>query len=65
MVIREDAQLKADDGIHLNWPKSFYSTGWWAEPGKIKINENYKERIEEIKHLFDKAWHTVIQPTIA
>ena len=52
----EDAQLKADDGIHLNWPKSFYSTGWWAEPGKIKMNENYKERIEEINHLFEKAW---------
>ena len=30
----EDAVLRSDDGIHLNWPSSFYKTGWWAEPGE-------------------------------
>ena len=32
----EDAALKADDGIHINWPNSYYNTGWWAEPGMTK-----------------------------
>ena len=32
----EDAAIKADDGIHINWPNSYYSTGWWAEPGETK-----------------------------
>ena len=30
----EDAALRIDDGIHLNWPASYYNTGWWAEPGE-------------------------------
>ena len=51
----EDAQLKADDGIHLNWPSSFYSTGWWAEPGKTKKNKEYDNKTEEITSLFSKA----------
>ena len=36
----EDAALKADDGIHLNWPRYFVQTGWWAEPGDIKKLKN-------------------------
>ena len=51
----EAAQLKADDGIHLNWPSSFYSTGWWAEPGKTKKNKEYNNKTEEITRLFSKA----------
>ena len=52
----EDAQLKSDDGIHINWPSSYYSTGWWAQPGEIKQNEDYENKIQEIKHVFDKAY---------
>ena len=51
----EDAQLKADDGIHLNWPSSYYSTGWWAEPGTTKKNKEYNNKTEEIARLFSKA----------
>ena len=35
----EDAALKVDDGIHINWPNSYYNTGWWAEPGDTKENK--------------------------
>ena len=28
----EDAALRIDDGIHLNWPSSYYQSGWWSEP---------------------------------
>ena len=52
----EDAQLKADDGIHLNWPSSFYATGWWAEPGEIKKNKEYSKRIQEIQKFFNTAY---------
>ncbi len=51
----EDAKLKADDGIHLNWPNSYYNTGWWAEPGDTKQNKEYKNRLSEIEKLFRKA----------
>lgn len=51
----EDAVLRADDGLHLNWPNSYYYTGWWAEPGEIKKSDKYNKRIEEIKIFFTKA----------
>ena len=44
----EDAAYKTDEGIHLNWPREFNFTGWWAAPGPIKKNENYKKQIKEI-----------------
>ena len=51
----EDAALKADDGIHINWPNSYYNTGWWAEPGKTKKNKKYQNNIETFEQLFSKA----------
>ena len=51
----EDAALKADDGIHVNWPNSYYNTGWWAEPGETKENKKYKKKIYELEKLFAKA----------
>ena len=60
----EDAQLKADDGIHLNWPSSLYSTGWWAEPGVIKKNKDYYKKIEEIERVFNKAYAYSVSKSI-
>ena len=51
----EDAALKADDGIHINWPNSYYNTGWWAEPGMTKKNKKYQNNIETFQQLFSKA----------
>ena len=51
----QDAVLKADDGIHINWPNSYYKTGWWAEPGKTKKNKEYQNKIDELNKLFLKA----------
>jgi hypothetical protein len=51
----EDAVLKSDDGIHLNWPNSYNHSGWWAEPGKSKRNKKYNLRVTEIKTFFTKA----------
>ncbi len=45
----EDATLKVDDGIHLNWPNSFTRGRWWLgeDPG-LKINKNYTKSIGKI-----------------
>mgnify|MGYP001160998362 FL=1 len=51
----EDATLKVDDGVHMNWPESYYATGWWANPGGIKENKNYSKQIDELIRLFNKA----------
>ena len=51
----EDAVLKADDGIHLNWPPYFVQTGWWAEPGDIKKTEEYDMQCQEMEDYFVKS----------
>ena len=51
----EDAVLKEDDGIHLNWPRNFQQTGWWAEPGGTQKNDQYKERTKSIRKFFEDA----------
>ena len=51
----EDAALKADDGVHINWPNSYYNTGWWAEPGETEENKEYENKIIELEKLFSKA----------
>jgi imidazolonepropionase-like amidohydrolase len=45
----EDAALKVDDGIHLNWPNSFTRGRWWLgeDPG-LKANKNYSKNIDKI-----------------
>ena len=45
----EDAAIKVDDGIHLNWPSTFKQGRWWAgeDPG-YKPNKDYPEQIEAI-----------------
>lgn len=52
----EDATIKKDDGIHLNWPRSYSRAGWWAEPGGIESNKNYDSQIKEIQTYFDNAF---------
>ncbi len=52
----EDAVLKNDEGIHLNWPKSYVRKGWWAEPGGIEANKNYGKQIEEVEQFFTNAF---------
>lgn len=52
----EDAIIKENDGIHLNWPRSYSRTGWWAEPGGIEANKNYESQIKTIQDYFDNAF---------
>lgn len=46
----EDAAIKIDDGIHLNWPNSFSNGRWWLgeDPG-VKPNKNYSKDVEKVR----------------
>jgi len=48
----EDAAIKVDDGIHLNWPNSFTRGRWWLgeDPG-LKPNKDYAKQVDDI-HMF-------------
>nr|WP_321222757.1 amidohydrolase family protein [uncultured Psychroserpens sp.] len=50
----EDAAIKEDDGIHLNWPSSFSRGRWWLgeDPG-MKVNKNYDKQVTEITDYFN------------
>lgn len=45
----EDAAVKADDGIHMNWPNSFSRGRWWLgeDPG-LKVNKDYAKQVDNI-----------------
>ncbi|TXD52545.1 MULTISPECIES: amidohydrolase family protein [unclassified Polaribacter] len=52
----EDAAVKIDDAIHMNWPGSFARGRWWLgeDPG-LKVDVKYGENIEKIKSYFTDA----------
>ncbi|WP_299109629.1 amidohydrolase family protein [uncultured Tenacibaculum sp.] len=52
----EDATLKTDDGIHMNWPNVFSRGRWWmGEDPALKPNKNYQKGITTIKKYFNNA----------
>ena len=52
----EDAALKVDDGIHINWPGSFTSGRWWlGEDPALKADPKYENKIHKIKEYFVNA----------
>jgi imidazolonepropionase-like amidohydrolase len=51
----EDAVLRADDGVHLNWPQMQVRTGWWAEPGTSNENKDYEKQVTAIYDFFEQA----------
>ncbi len=52
----EDAAIKTDDGIHLNWPNIFKRGRWWLgeEPG-FKPNKDYKKEVSELEDFVHQA----------
>ncbi|WP_282068507.1 amidohydrolase family protein [Olleya namhaensis] len=52
----EDAAIKADDAIHLNWPSNYSRGRWWlGEPNVLKENKNYAKEIEELTNYFAQS----------
>lgn len=50
----EDAVLRADDGIHVNWP-SIISRNWWAENPTATKNKDYDNEVEELVKFFNDS----------
>lgn len=51
----EDAVLKADDGIHINFPKTIQKNGWWAEPEPSGKNTKFDEELSALNNFFAEA----------
>ena len=51
----EDATLRKDDGIHVNWPSSTVGGGWWAEPKPKSRNKKYQIQKDKVQSFFDLA----------
>ncbi len=51
----EDAAVKTDEGVFLNWPSAYSNSGWWAEPGDVRRNERYNEQVAGLEKLFSEA----------
>jgi imidazolonepropionase-like amidohydrolase len=50
----EDAAVKTDDALHMNWPRMHVQKGWWTEPGDIEKLQTYKE-IKALDEIFSNA----------
>ena len=52
----EDAAVKTDDAIHMNWPGSFTRGKWWLgeDPG-LKVDVKYADNVDKIKSYFIDA----------
>lgn len=48
----EDAALKVDDGLHINWPSNF--TYSWRER-EYSPNKNYQKQVEDLFAFFSKS----------
>jgi len=61
----EDATLKADDGVHLNWP-AYYSRNWTENgPTPYEKNKQYAERRAELEKFFAEARAYCLTPAPA
>tara|TARA_B110000503_G_scaffold140577_1_gene231831 strand:- start:928 stop:2223 length:1296 start_codon:yes stop_codon:yes gene_type:complete len=52
----EDAAIKVDDAIHMEWPSSFTRGKWWlGEDPALKPDKDYSKNIASIKSYFTDA----------
>lgn len=52
----EDAAVKVDDGIHLNWPNTFRrGRRWLGEPRGYQPNKDYEKQVEEVVSFLKNA----------
>ncbi|WP_232735360.1 amidohydrolase family protein [Nonlabens sp. MB-3u-79] len=60
----EDASVRTDDGVHINWPSSFRRSGTWYEPGPIEPSKNYDEQVTELTDFLNsaKAYNSTVKP---
>jgi imidazolonepropionase-like amidohydrolase len=52
----EDAAVKVDDGIHINWPNTFSRGRWWLgeDPG-LKPNKDYSKQVQQLSNYMSES----------
>lgn len=52
----EDAAIKVDEGVHVNWPNTFTRGRWWLgeDPG-LKPNKNYAKQVLELSNYISES----------
>jgi imidazolonepropionase-like amidohydrolase len=52
----EDAAVKVDEGLHLNWPRTFTRGRWWLgeDPG-LKPNKDYAKQVKELSSYMSES----------
>jgi hypothetical protein len=52
----EDAVIKEDDAIHMNWPRGFRRSGNWYDADRVwEKNKEYTSEIDEVVAYFNNA----------
>ncbi len=52
----EDAAIKVDDAVHMNWPSTFRRGRWWlGEDPSLKPNKDYAKNMQKIASFFNGA----------
>lgn len=52
----EDAIIKENDGVHMNWPRAYSRGRWWlGEPNVLKENKDYSKQVEELSNYFAQS----------
>ena len=52
----EDAVIKYDQGLHINWPSPYTFGRWWlGEDRGLKVNNNYSKQVNDLKDFFNKS----------
>ena len=51
----EDAVMKEDEGIHLNWPSKMLYPRWWVGETEWRENKQYGEQYDEMEAFFQDA----------
>ena len=60
----EDALIKENDGIHINWPNTFVRGRWWmGESDDLKPNKSYSKQVEALNQFIISAKAHNTKPT--
>jgi len=51
----QDAAVKNEDGVFMNWPSMFRVKAWWAEPRGYEMNKDYDKQVNDLKDYFKDA----------
>ncbi|MBP6184999.1 MAG: amidohydrolase family protein [Saprospiraceae bacterium] len=51
----EDAAYAMDEGLFLQWPSLYTSSGWWAEPSETNRNKAYQSNLDELDQFMKEA----------